>query len=137
MKFIKIFRNIINTAIFNFVPFVNVKCKRTPWFHKSLKRLRSDKQNKWRKYTRSRNIVTYAEYKSAANKFKSEFLKSKCDYEKLLFISQNSNSKFFKYVKSQSEARYAIPCIKKNDETFAISDYEKAWEFLNYFSSVF
>ena len=28
------FRNIINTAIFNFVPFVNVKCKRTPWFHK-------------------------------------------------------------------------------------------------------
>ena len=103
----------------------------------TLKRLRSDKQNKWRKYTRSRNIVTYAEYKSAANKFKSEFLKSKCDYEKLLFISQNSNSKFFKYVKSQSEARYGIPCIKKSDGTFAISDYEKACEFLTYFSSVF
>ena len=54
------FKNVVDTSIFNFVPFVCTgKSKSgTPWFNADLKKLRARKQRKWRKYVKSSNIVT-------------------------------------------------------------------------------
>ena len=132
------FKDVINTAIYNFVPFVpSGKRKYTPWFNNTLKHLRSVKKRKWRKYTTSRNIVTYAAYKASASNFRTEFLRSKCEYEKNLFQYNNSNSKFFGYVKSQKSVNYTIPCIERTDGSIAVTDHDKSQEFLKYFSSVF
>jgi len=132
------FKDIINTAIYNFVPFVYVnKPKHTPWFNGNLKRLRSIKRRKWVKYTKERNIVTHAEYKASANAFRSEFLNAKCNYEQNLFSNQNTTSKFYGYIKSQTRVNTAIPCIKRQDGSLAMTDHEKACEFSDYFSSVF
>jgi len=132
------FKNIIDTAIYNFVPFVQTrKSKCVPWFTNNLKHLRLHKQRKWRKYTRSRNIVTHAEYKLAAQNFKSEFIKEKCKYEERLFADMNSNNKFYSYIKSQTSVNTALPSIEKSDGSIAVTDSGKASEFSKYFSSVF
>ena len=132
------FKDIINTAIYNFVPFISPrKIRNTPWFNCTLKNLRLSKQRKWKKYVKNRNIVTHTDYKSAAHKFRSEFLKAKCNYEKDLFLNHNNSSKFYGYVKSQTTVNTSIPCIKKQDGSVTVNDCEKATEFLNYFSSVF
>ena len=132
------FKTIVDTAIFNFVPFTaDVLHKHVPWFKEPLKRLRSIKQRKWKKYIKNRNIVTYADYKSSANKFRSEFIKAKCTYEKYLFSNDNCTGKFFSYVRSQTSVRSSIPSIVKSDGKLAVTDYEKSCEFLKYFSSVF
>lgn len=132
------FKNIINTAIFNFVPFVYTrKTRSTPWFNSKLKNMRLCKQRKWRKYIRSCNIVTHANYKSSAQQFRSEFIKAKRNYEVNLFASQNSGGKFYGYIKSQTSVNTGIPCLKKSDGTIVVNDYDKASEFLQYFSSVF
>lgn len=132
------FKNVINTAIFNFVPFVQPGTRKTvPWFSNKLKHLRSVKQRKWNKYVNSRNIVTMAQYKDSASKFRKEFLKVKCDYEKKLFSADNSNGKFYAYVKRHTSAKYSIPSLKCNDGSLAVTDYDKACEFGKYFESVF
>jgi len=132
------FKEIINTAIYYFVPFVNPKNdKHVPWFNKTLKNLHRAKQSKWIKYSRSRNVVTFAEYKAAASKFRKEFLLSKCNFEKDLFRTDNNNAKFYGYVKSQTSVRNCIPCLKRNDGSLAFTDYEKSCEFMEYFASVF
>ena len=77
------FKNIINTAIYNFVPFVySRKVRNTPWFNGKLKNLHLCKQRKWKKYAKTRNIVTHTEYKLSAQRFRTEFIKAKCNYEK-------------------------------------------------------
>ena len=132
------FKNVINTAIFNFVPFVSTGRKRNvPWFNSNLKNLRTRKQRKWKKYIRSRNIVSHAEYKTSAQNFRSEFIKAKLNYEQNLFSNQNNNGKFFGYIKSQTSVNTSIPCIKKSDGNIAMNDHEKCSEFSKYFSSVF
>ena len=132
------FQNILNTAVYNYVPFVSsVKHRHSPWFNNDIKRLHSDKQKKWKRYVQSRNIVTHAQYKASANNFRREFLRSKCDYEKKLFSNNNTTGKLFGYVKSQTSVNYSIPCINKNDGTATTTDYEKCCEFLKYFSSVY
>ena len=131
------FKDVINTAIYNFVPFVApVRRKHSPWFNESLRKLHKAKNRNWKKYNRSRNVVTYSEYKSSANKFRAEFLKSKCMFEKNLFRSDNSKGKFYGYIKSQTTVNQSIPSIKKNDGSLVFTDQEKAHEFINYFSSV-
>ena len=133
------FKNVIDTAVLNFVPFVTVsKHKQAPWFSNTLKRLHLIKQRRWRKYFNARNIVKYAEYRAAASHFKSEFIKSKANYEKKLFDGRDNNpAKFYGYVKSQNRICMSIPTIKKADGSLASSDYDKSCEFVNYFSSVF
>ena len=133
------FKNVLNTVIYNFVPFVNVSRskKYVPWFNNRLKHLRAVKQRKWRKYVNSRNIVTHAQYKQSAEQFRSEYISAKCNYEKNIFSNELSSGKFYGYVKSQSKVNISIPCIRKEDDTLLTSDYDKACEFLKYFSSVF
>ena len=132
------FKGILNTAIYNFVPFVESKRrKHVPWFNRTLKSLHRIKQTKWKKYSRSRNVVTHAEYKAAATNFKREFLVSKCNFEKHLFKTDNSKAKFYGYVKSQTSVCNSIPCLKRQDGSLAFTDYEKACEFNEYFASVF
>ena len=132
------FRNIINTAIYNFVPFVHCrKVRNTPWFNGKLKNMHLRKQRKWKKYSRTRNIVTHTDYKLSAQKFRTEFIKAKCNYEKNLFTNHNTSGKFYGYIKSQTTVSTAIPCIKKHDGTVAMHDCDKASVFLEYFSSVF
>jgi hypothetical protein len=132
------FSSIINTAIYNFVPFVySSKVRNTPWFNGKLKNLRLCKQRKWKKYMKDRNIISHTDYKLAAHKFRSEFIKAKCNYENDLFANHNNNGKFYGYIKSQMSVNISIPCIKKQDGSVAVNDYDKASEFLNYFSSVF
>ena len=132
------FKNIMDTAIYNFVPFLPPnKPKNVPWFNAKLKNLRLCKQRKWQKYMKSRNIVTHTNYKLAAQQFRSEFIKTKCAYEKSLFSNENTGGKFFGYIKSQMLGSTALPCIKRDDGSFALTDFEKAKEFSEYFSSVF
>jgi hypothetical protein len=132
------FKDIMNTAIYNFVPFVSSgKSRYTPWFNNNLKHLRSVKQRKWKRYLGSPSIVTHAQYKASACNFKNAFLKSKCEYEKNLFQNENCSGKFYGYVKRQTSVNNSIPCIKKADGTLTLTDYEKSCEFSNYFSSVF
>ena len=132
------FKGILDNVISNFVPNVNQSNhKRVPWFNNNLRSLRNQKQRKWKAYRNSRNIVSHAEYKRAARNFRSEFLNEKCNYEKSLFQKKNHSNKFYGYVKSQSTVKSSIPCIKRNDGSFAMSDSEKASEFVDYFSTVF
>jgi len=132
------FKNIIDTAIYNFVPFVPPgKPKNVPWFTNKLRNLRSRKRRKWKKYVNSRNIVSYANYKSAAQQVRSEFIKAKCGYENDLFSNENTQGKFYGYIKSQMSVSTALPCIKRDDGSVAVSDLDKASEFSKYFSSVF
>ena len=133
------FKGILDTIIVNFVPMVSVNPrKQKPWFDGKLKRLRLIKQRRWHTYSNNRNIVTYANYKSAAKNFRSEFLLSKANYEKKLFDNNDIDSKkFHKYVKGQTHIHTGIPCLKRNDGTLASSDYDKACIFNEYFSSVF
>ncbi len=132
------FKDIINTAIYNFVPFVTgKKYKNPPWFNKHLKRLRNIKQKKWRSYRNSRNIVSSAEYKEAAGRFRTEFMETKRKFEKELFQSENTTGKLYGYVKSQTTVRSLIPSLKRSDGSFAVTDHEKACELSEYFSSVF
>ncbi len=132
------YKGILNTVIYNFVPFVQCsKQKCAPWFNNYLKRLRSIKQRRWKKYTKTRNIVSHNEYKEAATRFRTEFMSNKKKYEKNLFTANNTLSKFYGYVKTQTTANSSIPCIQKTDREYAITDEEKANEFSEYFSSVF
>lgn len=132
------FKEILNTAIYNFVPFVNPNGrKHVPWLNRNLKSLHRVKQKKWKKYTKSKNVVTYSMYKEAASNFKNEFLMSKCNYEKRLFSTNSNNAKFYGYVKSQSSIKNSLPCLKRQDGSLANTDYEKSCEFNEYFSSVF
>ncbi len=51
------FKGILNTVIYNVVPFVQCsKQNCAPWFNSYLKHLRSIKQRRWKKYTKTRNI---------------------------------------------------------------------------------
>ena len=63
------------------------------------------------------------QYQSA--QFQSEFIKSKCNYEKWLFAEENTTGKFYAYVKSQTSVKDTIPCIQQSDGVFADTDYEK------------
>ena len=134
------FKNIIDTVIVNFVPFVNVsKRHNKPWFNGKLHRLCLIKQRRWRTYFRNSNIVTYADYKAASQKFRSEFLSSKCQYEQKIFGENNDvdSKRFHNYVKRNTTIASSIPCMKKDNGSLATSDYEKACLFSDYFSSVF
>ena len=134
------FKNILDTVIFNFVPFVNVgPNKNKPWFNDKLHRLRMIKQRRWRKYFNNSNVVTYAEYKAAAQSFRSEFLASKCEYEQKIFGDNNNvdSKRFHNYVRKQTTVASSIPCLKRSDGSLATTDYEKSCLFSEYFSSVF
>ena len=133
-------KNVLDTVIFNFVPFVDNAYSRkdVPWFSTKLRRLRNIKQRRWQKYKHNRNIVLYANYKDAASKFRSEFLLSKCNYEKKLFDSQNVDPKrLFNYIKKQNSVVTSIPSIKTTDGNLVTSDFDKSNVFSEYFSSVF
>ena len=132
------FKDIMNTVTYNFVPFSTPKNSRhSPWFNTKLKRLRVIKQRKWHRYIRNKNIVTHTEYKCSANKFRTEFINAKCEYEKKLFSTRNNSGSFYGYVKSQTKRKCSIPSLKKQDGSLATSDLDKAIEFSNYFSTVF
>ena len=134
------FKHVLDTIIYQFVPFVNVNSvKSKPWFDGKLHRLRLIKQRRWRTYFNNRNIVTYADYRAAAQNFRSEFLSSKCKYEEKLFGSNNNvdSKRFHNYVKKQNTVSSSIPCMKRDDGSLATSDYEKSCLFSGYFASVF
>ena len=132
------FKNILNTIVYNFVPYETAKDKKNvPWFNEKLKRLRATKQRRWRKYIQSKNIVTHCEYKQSANEFRKEFLSAKCSYEKKLFADSSDLNKFYGYIKSQTKVKSAIPSLRRSDGSMAISDQDKAEEFSSYFASVF
>ena len=123
------FKHILDTIIYQFVPFVNVNSfKSKPWFDGKLHRLRLIKQHRWRTYFNNRNIVTYADYRAAAQNFRSGFLASKCKYEEKLFGSNNNvdSKRFHNYVKRQNTISSSILCMKRDDGSLATSDYEKS-----------
>ena len=135
----KAFQNILDTIILNFVPFTSSQPnKNVPWFSDSLRRLRLIKQRRWQKYDRNQNIVSYARYQESAKKFKSEFLLSKCNYEKRLFNEKCVDSKkFHNYVRRQNTVCSSIPCLRTADGVLSTSDFEKANALSNQYASVF
>ena len=133
------FKNIIDTAVYNFVPFTDYQCnKNVPWFSGKLKRLRLIKQRRWRSYDRKRNIVTYANYQKASKEFNLEFMLEKCNYEKKLFGAKSTDpKKLYRYIRSQNTVCSAIPCLKCDDGSLATTDEDKANALSNQYTKVF
>ena len=134
------FKNILNEVVHNFVPFSANSCNKSkPWFNKNLSRLKAVKQRRWRAYKKNKNIVSYSNYKTAADMFHSEITSSKRSYERNLFNNRKikSNNFFYNYVKKQNSIKGDIPFMKNNDGTLTSTDDEKASMFSKYFASVF
>ncbi len=60
-EYYRAFKDIVNTIVFKFVPFVPVTGNgKVPWFSCDLERMRQIKQRRWRRYNNNSNIVTYS-----------------------------------------------------------------------------
>ena len=133
-------KNILDSVVYNFVPFVNANAnsKDVPWYSSKLRRLRNIKQRRWQAHRNKKNIVSYVKYKEAAAQFRSEFLSDKCSYEAKLFNGLNVDPKrLYNYIKKQNSVVTSIPSIKAEDGNFVETDFDKANVFADYFSSVF
>ena len=131
------FKNIMDTIVLNFVPFTTEKDHgKIPYMSDKLKRLRNIKQRRWQKFSHSRNIVNYHNYRKAASEFQSNFLHAKCQYEEKLFNDKNAKF-FFNYIQKNTTVCESIPCLKTTDGNIVTSDVEKATLLSDYFASVF
>ena len=100
---------------------------------------KKDLKNKlWQKYTRSRGNYDLGRYRKVKNELRSLTRKLKQKFEANIAANIKTSPKsFWSYVKTKTKAKSKIPVLIKPDGTEAISAYDKAETFNNFFSSSF
>lgn len=133
------FEEILWYAIQNFVPTFTGRTNRSPWFNNHLSKLKRLKNRRWKQYCRNPNIVTWYDFKTTVNTFKTSLLSAKCRYESKLFYEKNTNSKqFYAYVKRNTSVNTDLPCLRRElTGDIVVSNKDRALMFSEYFASVF
>ena len=125
-----------------------------PWFNKKVKRLIRKKKQHYTRFLQTntgklyiskpeaREVLKenpeYKSYKRKVNKCNKQIKAARRKHEMNIAINAKSDPKvFWKYVKERTKSNVGVYALRKEDDTFAISDIDKAEELNEYFSSVF
>ncbi len=123
---------------------ITVRPKDKPWYNSSLRKLGRERDKAFKKFKKSNKLLDLVNYKNIRNKFnnKKKHAKKEHDrkFEENIKNSPNKNSKkFWKIVKEIMNSKghnSNIPPLKKDDNTYAVTDLEKAECLASYFSSI-
>ena len=106
--------------------------------HVHIHKLIKTKNKKFKLYLKTKRQYHFKAYQTARNKTKSQIRKSRIDHETKLANSTKTNpKKFWKYVNKSAKSVSGISALKKDDQTLATTDLDKAHILNQYFSSVF
>jgi len=116
----------------------NKRNNRPIWMNKKMLRLVKKKYNLFKRYLRTRSALDYRNYIKARNSCTKLLRNCRKNYEKEIAREGKSNpKKFWKYVQERMKINTGISALKRDDESLAVTDLEKAETLNKFFSSVF
>jgi endonuclease/exonuclease/phosphatase family metal-dependent hydrolase len=134
-------KNTILQSIEDFIPKVKVKQgKRTKsiWMTNKVLKSVKKKYSLYKRYLTTKAGEDYQKYLAARNKSKSESRKIKKKHERKIAKECKTNPKvFWKYVQEKTRSNVGISALKKQDNSMALTDKEKADTLNHFFANVF
>ena len=104
---------------------------------KTLRKIKK-KHRMFKRFLMTRNGKLYLKFIQARNECNRQIRKAKKAYERKVANNSKTNVKqFWKYVHEKTKVKQGVGVLKKNDNTFAESDNEKAETLNSFFASVF
>ena len=133
-----IFKTIIETLLIENIPMSKPKDYNEPWMNRALMKRWKNKYFAWRRYTGSKSLIRYREYKKEADTLKKNTRQAKRIYEKKIAKEAKSNKRqFFRYVNSKLTVRPEITSMQNEIGGLVDNDEEICNILAKYFNSVY
>ncbi len=133
----QLLKNIVDTAVYNFVPFVNVEQNRNlqnPWFYHRLKHLHGIEQRRWKNISIQKILLpTQNTANMLLHSFNQSLLSQNVIMKNGCLPNRTPQWKFYAYVKSQTRVKQTIPCAPVR----GVICWYRLWKSLCFFLNTF